>query len=172
MKDVRVAFQALDNGEPIPIGYKFVSFHMIFDVKMEDFRRKARLVAGGHMNEQPDVMTYARVVSRETVRLALTIAALNDLEVKCGNVLHEYITAPVEEKVWITLVPELCCDSRKRALIVCALYGLKSAGAAFCAHLGKCMQVLGYEPCLADPDLWMKPEIRPDDHYEYYSYIL
>ena len=57
-------------------------------------------------------------------------------------------------------------------MIVRALYVLKSAGAAFCAHLGKCMEGLGYEPCLADPDLWMNPEVRPDDYYEYYSYIL
>ena len=49
---------------------------------------------------------------------------------------------------------------------------MKSSGAAFRAYLGKGMQGLGYEPCLADPDVWMKPEIRPDDHYEYYSYIL
>ena len=61
MNDTRVSFQALDNGEPIPIGYKFVRCHMIFDVKMEDFRRKARLVAGGHMTEQPDVMTYVNI---------------------------------------------------------------------------------------------------------------
>ena len=76
---------------------------MIFDVKMEDFRRKARLVAGGHMTEQPDVMTYANVVSCKTVRLALTIDTLNDLKVKCGDVLNAYITATVEEKVWTTL---------------------------------------------------------------------
>ena len=60
---------------------------MIFDVKMEDFRHKVRLVAGGHRTEAPATITYASVVSRETVRLALTIAALNDLEVKVGNVL-------------------------------------------------------------------------------------
>ena len=75
MKDVQVAFQTIDDGEAIPIGYKFVRCHMIFDVKMEDFRKKAILVAGGHITEQPDVMTYASVVYRETVRLALTIAA-------------------------------------------------------------------------------------------------
>ena len=46
--------------------------HMVFDVKMEDFRRKARLVAGGHMTEAPPTVTYASVVSRETDRLALT----------------------------------------------------------------------------------------------------
>ncbi len=104
---------------------------MIFDVKMEDFRRKARLVAGGHLTKAPATITYASVVSRETMRLALTFASLNDLEVKVGNVLNAYITAPVKEKVWTILGPEFGLDSGKSAIIECALYGLKSAGAAF-----------------------------------------
>ena len=33
------------------------------------------------------------------------------------------------------------------------------------------MSGLGYKPCLADPDIWLKPEVR-DDGVEYYSYIL
>jgi hypothetical protein len=74
---------------------------MIFDVKMEVFRQKARLVAGGHRTKALATITYASVVSRETVCLALTIASLNDLEVKVGNVLNAYITAPVKEKVWV-----------------------------------------------------------------------
>jgi hypothetical protein len=37
---------------------------MIFDVKMEDFRRNARLVAGGHTTDTPHAMTYAIVVER------------------------------------------------------------------------------------------------------------
>ncbi len=72
-------------------------------MKMEDFRQKARLVAGGHRTKAPAAITYASVVSRETMRLALTIASLNDLEVKVGNVLNAYITAPVKEKVWTVL---------------------------------------------------------------------
>ena len=46
---VSPAFKKLDNGKIIPIGYQQVNCHMIFDVKMEDFRRKDRLVAGGHV---------------------------------------------------------------------------------------------------------------------------
>jgi hypothetical protein len=65
------------------------------------------------------------------VHLALTFASLNDLEVKVGDVLNAYITAPVKEKVWNILGPEFGLDSGKSAIIVCALYGLKSAGAAF-----------------------------------------
>jgi hypothetical protein len=36
----------------------------------------------------------------------LTIAALNSLDVKTGNVMNAYITAPVTEKVWTILGPE------------------------------------------------------------------
>jgi hypothetical protein len=76
-------------------------------------------------------ITYASVVSRETVRLALTIASLNDLEVKVGDFLNTYITTPVKEKVWTILEPEFGHDSGRSAIIVHALYGLKSAGAVF-----------------------------------------
>jgi hypothetical protein len=97
---------------------------MIFDVKMEDFRQKARLVAGGHLTEAPATITYASVVSRETMRLTMTIASLNDLKVKVGDVLNAYITAPVKEKVWTVLRPEFGHDTGKSAIIVHALYGL------------------------------------------------
>jgi len=56
--------------------------------------------------------------------------------------------------------------------MVRALYGLKSAGASFNRHISDCMRQLGYEPCWADPDLWYKPMIRPDDGFKYYAYIL
>jgi hypothetical protein len=65
------------------------------------------------------------------MRLALTIASLNDLEVKVGDVLNGYITAPVKENVWTILGPEFGYDSCRSAIIVRALHGLKSAGAEF-----------------------------------------
>jgi hypothetical protein len=46
-----VAFKLLDGSETVPIGYQYVQCHMIFDVKMENFRWKARFVAGGHMTK-------------------------------------------------------------------------------------------------------------------------
>jgi hypothetical protein len=88
-------------------------------------------VAGGHLTKAPATITYASVVSRETMCLALTFASLNDLEVKVGDVLNAYITTPVKEKVWTILGSEFGHDSGKSAIIVRALYGLKSAGAAF-----------------------------------------
>jgi len=41
MKNVRIAFRILENGQSIPIGYGHIRCHMIFDIKM-DFTRKAR----------------------------------------------------------------------------------------------------------------------------------
>jgi hypothetical protein len=172
MNDVRVAFQCLDNGDKAPLDYKWIKCHMIFDIKIEDFRRKARMVAGGHMTGAPTVMTNASVVSRETVRIALTIAALNDLEVKAADILNAYISAPIKEKVWCVLGAEFGADTGKSAIIVRALYGLKSAGAEFHAHLADCMQHLGYTSCLADPDLWLREVKRPETDELYYSYIL
>jgi hypothetical protein len=106
------------------------------------------------------------------VRIALTYAALNDLQVKVGDVLNAYITAPITEKVWTVLGPEFGQDAGKKAIIVRALYGLKSAGAAFRAHLASFMRTMGYKSCKADPDLWLKEETRPNDNLRYYSYIL
>jgi hypothetical protein len=34
------------------------------------------------------------------------------------------------------------------------------------------MAFLGYTSCHADPDLWLKPEIRPGDGFRYYCYVL
>jgi cytochrome c-type biogenesis protein CcmE len=45
MKNNRVAFKYSDEEEKVPIGYKWIKCHMIFDIKM-DFTRKARYVAG------------------------------------------------------------------------------------------------------------------------------
>ena len=57
---------------------------------MKDFGQKARLVAGFHMTKAPSTIIYATIVSRATVRIALMIAILNDLEVKLGNILSGY----------------------------------------------------------------------------------
>jgi hypothetical protein len=91
---------------------------MVWDVKMEDFLRKARFMAGIHMTETPASNTYASVayasvVSHESVCIALTLAALNDLEVKTADIKNAYLTTPVMEKIWCVLGPEFGADAGK-----------------------------------------------------------
>ena len=72
---------------------------MMFDIKMEDFQRKACLVAGGHMAYTPNTITYSSVVTRKTLHIALTMAALHDLEAKAADVLNAYVTAPNHDNI-------------------------------------------------------------------------
>ena len=93
MATVRVAFQVfyVESNQLAP-GYQEIKCHMIFDVKLgENFRRKARNVAGGHVTDPPSSITYSSVVSRESVRIALLIAALNDLEVLSADIQNVYL---------------------------------------------------------------------------------
>jgi len=172
MLNVRIAFKVMSDDDEVPPGYQQMSCHMIFEIKLsEGFRRKCRLVAGGHQVETPSHMTYSSVVSRETVRIALTMAALNELEVKASDIQNAYLTAPCAEKVWTKLGPEFGPDAGKRAIIVRALYGLGGSGQSFMAHLAVCMKHLKYQRCKADPDLWFKADVYPDGT-PYYRYIL
>ena len=52
---------------------------MVFDIKL-DLTRKTRLVADGHFTPDPVDSTYADVVLRETVKIALTHAALHGFD--------------------------------------------------------------------------------------------
>ena len=79
MKNVMPAFQFTEDGK-IPIGYKHIDCHMIFDIKM-DLTRKAWLVAGGHQMDPPKESVYSSIISKDSVRIILMIAALNDLDI-------------------------------------------------------------------------------------------
>lgn len=114
-----VAFEMLNDGEEPPPGHQFMRCHLVFDVELEgNFRRKARLVAGGHMTETPVVVTCASVVLQEMVWIALTMAALNDLEAKTSDIQCAFLTAPCEEKIFTMLGPEFGPDAGKKAIIV------------------------------------------------------
>jgi len=70
-----------------------------FYVELYTFLQKARLMSGGHQTEPPAiVLTYASVVSKETVHIAFTITTLNNLQVRASDVQNAYLTAPCAEK--------------------------------------------------------------------------
>ena len=170
MDNVRIAFKILEAEEKIPPGYLKIPCRMIFDIKM-DYTRKARLVAGGHVTDPPAVMTYSSVVSRDSVRIILLYAIVNELNVLTADVGNAYLNANTTEKYYITAGPEFGPDEGKRALIVRALYGLKSSGAAWHAHFSETLLTLQFEPCRADFDVWRRPAIRKDGR-SYYEYVL
>jgi hypothetical protein len=105
MRAVMPAFHILDLGASPPVGHQHIPCHLVFDVKM-DFTRKARFVAGGHVTEPPASITYASVISRDSVQIAFLIAALNDLDLLAADISNAYLNAPCHEKVYTTCGPE------------------------------------------------------------------
>ena len=99
MKNMRGAFKIIAEGRKPRLGYQKIQGHMIFDTKMVDFRRKERLVAGGHVTKTPSTIMYASIVLRENVSIALKVAALNYLQVRTADTQNDYIQSPVAKNI-------------------------------------------------------------------------
>ena len=67
--------------------------------------------------------------------------------------------------------PEFGYKAGKNMLERKTIYGLKSSGVSFRAFLEETLDVMGYHPNYADPDLWLRPAVKSDG-FEYYEYIL
>lgn len=169
MDTVLVAFQILAKGEKPPVGYTKSSGHVVFDVKM-DFTRKARWVKDGHKHGPPPLSTFAGVVSRESVRILLTYAALNDVDVMAFDIKGAYLQAPTSEKHFVICGPEFGEYENHYAVIKRALYGGKSAGADYWRHMRDCMEALGFKSSLSDPDVWMRKAQKANGEH-YYEYV-
>ena len=171
MQNLKVAFDILPEGSMPPVGFTKSSGHIIFDVRMT-LERKARWVKDGHKTRQPENSTYAGVVSRESVRIALLSAALNALPVCACDIQNAYLQAPTSEKHYVICGPEFGLDNiGKVAIIVRALYGGKSAGADYWRHVRQAMTSMNFTACMADPDVWMRPGTKPDGT-TYWQYVL
>jgi hypothetical protein len=101
-------------------------------------------VAGGLMWQILLPYTSSSVVSPDSVRFTFPLAALNDIELLAADVRNAYLNAPTNEQVYTTaglkFGPEL---QGKVIVIVRALYGLKSSGAAWWAHLANTLHTMG-----------------------------
>jgi len=144
----------------------------VFDIKF-DFTWKARYVAGGHKTEPPALQTYASIVSRESIHIAFLIAALNDVDLASADIAGAYLNAPCQERVHTICGDEFRPEYKGRvAVIVKALYGLRSAVHSWWEMLaGTLREALGFTPCLADPDVWIRAATKPDGT-EYYEMVL
>lgn len=172
MGQILPAVKILEEDEKAPVGYQKIPCHVIFDVKMV-FTRKGRFVAGGHVTDPPATQTYASVVSRESVRIAFLIAALNDLDVMSADIQGAYLNAPCKEKVFMICGHEFGSEFLGRvAIIVKALYGLKTSAFAWRKHLAETIRIsMEFTPCLADCDVWFRPAVKTDGS-QYYEYLL
>ena len=79
---------------------------LILDIKI-NFQRKTQMVARGDQTAPPLSVTYSSVVSRESVRIAFLVAALNDLDIIMFDIGNAYLMATAAKKLYTVLRPNL-----------------------------------------------------------------
>ena len=87
------------------------------------------------------------------------------LHVIADDVASAYIRALTGELVYTVAGQEFGPWQGKIIIIVKALYGLKSSGAIWHQKFSDNLRKMGFRPCRADFDLWMR------DRGDYYEYI-
>ena len=123
MSNARVAFEILPENVPISEGYSRSRDHLVFDVKI-NFTRKARWVKEGHKAPDSVWSTFAGVISRNSVRIVLTYAALSGFDVKVADIQNAYLQTPASEKHYVICESEFRIKNiGKVTLIKRALYG-------------------------------------------------
>jgi Reverse transcriptase (RNA-dependent DNA polymerase) len=96
---------------------------------------------------------------------------LNDLDILAAAIGNAYLNAYTAEKFYTITGPEFGDEAGRVAIIVHALYGLKSSGAAWHAFFAQSLSDTGFISCKSDPDMWLRPEIKTDGS-KYYEYVL
>ena len=146
-----------------PIGYKRIRVHMVYDVK-PDLRRKARLVADGHLTDIPIDSVYSSVVSIKGLKYVLFIGESNNLQSWSTDVGNAYLEAYTQEKLYIIAGPEFGPRHGRTLIVSKALYGLKSSGLRWWERFSEFLVAMGFWPSKAEDDIWMRDM---GTHYEY-----
>ena len=149
------SFKDLGKGAKPPHGHKHITIHMVYNVK-HDGCHKARLVAGGHLTGPPLESMYSGVVLLRSLRIVIFLAKLNDLKLWGADIGNVYCETHTSEKVYIIAGPEFGKKEGHTLIINKALYRLKSLGARWHKRLFDVLFKMGWKPCKADQDVWMK----------------
>jgi len=99
------------------------------------------------------------------LRAVIAIAELNGDPIYQADVGNAYLEAKTKEKVYIIAGPEFGPLQGHTMVIVKALYGLRTSGARWHEHFADTLRDMGFFPCIAEPDVWMR------DTGEKYEYV-
>jgi hypothetical protein len=142
---------------PSSEGWQKAPLKMVFDVKSEDRRYKARLVVGGHRVDSSHYNTYSSQVDSLSVLILFIIAQQLDLNIMTADISTAFVTAPNAEKVWATAGDEFGEKKGCKVEMQRALYGLAGSARAFADFLADTLTRHGFYPSRVDPDVWIKP---------------
>jgi hypothetical protein len=152
----------------LPKGVRPVKCRWVYKVKQKPDgsveRFKARVVAKGYLQQHGVDYNevFAPVSKHATLRVLLSIAAAQDLEIIHLDIKTAFLNGVLEEDVWMELPegfnpnPNLVCKLRK------ALYGLKQAPRQWFLRLRAELLNLEFLPSQADPSLYVRRDPTGD----------
>jgi hypothetical protein len=132
-----------------PIDSKPIFCKWVFRIKNKPDgsidRYKARLVICGYLQRQgiDYANTFAPVVSYTGIRVALSIAAVADLEIMQFDVKTAFLNGELDPPIYIIQPPGYSDGSSKVCLLQRALYGLKQAPAAWYSRMDGFLKTFG-----------------------------
>jgi hypothetical protein len=94
-----------ENGGIVHDGFKWIRFHMIYDVK-PDGQHKSRFVAGMHSMDPGTKCNFSGVVLLHGIRLVAFLAELNLLELWGADVGNDYLKDRTKKKGYLLGDPE------------------------------------------------------------------
>jgi hypothetical protein len=136
----------------LPEGRKAVGCKWVFKVKTDAdgkvVKYKSRLVAQG-FSQIPGIdyeETFAPVGRTTSLRMLLTIAATNNLEVRPADVEGAYLNGKLDVELYMAypegMTPKKGCDALR---LIGSLYGLKQSGRTWWIELRKGLEGLGFK---------------------------
>jgi hypothetical protein len=97
--------------------------------------------------------------------MVIFLAEINHLQIWCTDVGNAYLESYTREKVGIIAGEEFGPDLAGHTLLISkALYGLRSSGLRWHEKFADCLRHEGFQPCKAEPDIWIR---RNGERYEY-----
>ncbi len=109
------------------------------------------------MTDTLNTLTYSSVVSRDSVKIAFLIAAINDINIMACDIGNAYLNALCREWIWFVAGAE-CGENYKGMVckLVRALNGLKSSGESWQAMFSTFItNTMNFTPTRADPDVYL-----------------
>ena len=155
--------------EPLPPGQRAVKCKWLFKKKLDSLgnvqRFKARLVARGFTQQEgiDYSETFSPVVRYESLRVILSIAASENMEIYQINVKTAFLHGELEETIYMHQPPGFIKKDRED--YVCrlrrSLYGLKQASRAWNSKLNSILGEFGMTATSADPCVYVSAREKP-----------
>jgi transposase InsO family protein len=152
-----------------PVNRKKIGAKWVLKIKRDAegdiIKYKARLVAKGY-SQVPGVdfeETYAPVGRTTSLRILLTIAATQDLEILQADVEGAYLNGNLDVDIYMEypegVKPKKGCDG---LLLKKSLYGLKQSGRTWWIEMGTKLAKLGFKRLESDWGLYTRPRNQKD----------